>query len=262
MTQPNDQPQFDPYQASGGGMPFLEHLEELRKRLIWSALAVVVGAGGAFYFSDVLMEFIQKPMGGEPLHNMQVTGTFYAYLKVSLIAGVVAVLPFVFYQMWAFVAPGLYQREKAAIIPLLLISTILFGIGGAFCYLVVLPIAIQFLIGFGDGTITNYITIGSYINFAGLLILAFGFSFQLPIVSYFLGKMGVISASFLAKGRRYAFVIILIVGAIITPPDVITQLLLAGPIYLLYEISIIIVRVVQPKPRELLADDNEQPPGP
>ena len=247
MPEPNDQP----YESTFGSMPFLEHLEELRRRLIRCVIAVVIMAVAALYFSNELMHLIIKPMGDTPLHNIQVTGTFVAYMKVSLITGVVAALPIIFYQMWAFVAPGLYRREKSAILPLIFISTLLFAIGGVFCYMVVLPIALNFLIGFGGEEIIDTITISSYINFAGLMILAFGFSFQMPILAYFLGKMGIVSASFLGKGRRYAVVIILAVGAIITPPDVFSQVLLAVPLYFLYEISIIVVRIVQPKRKML-----------
>jgi sec-independent protein translocase protein TatC len=243
MVEPKDQPEDEPIGAETAAMPFLEHLEELRRRLIKAILGVVVCAGTAFYFSDKLIEFIKIPLGGVPLHNMQVTGTFYAYLKISMIAGVVGALPIIFYQAWRFIAPGLYKKERLTIIPLVVISTVLFLVGGGFCYLVVLPIALQFLIGFADDLIINYITIDSYISFAGLLILAFGFAFQLPILAYFLGKFGIITSGFLARGRRYAIVIILIVAAIITPPDVFTQVLLAIPLYALYEVSIIVVRV-------------------
>lgn len=252
MVGPNDQPLDDSEtkasETSFSAMPFLHHLEELRRRLIKAFLGIILGAGAAFYFSTEIMEFIKLPLSrldleGIELHNMQVTGTFYAYLKISLIAGIVATLPWVFYQAWSFVSPGLYQREKVMIFPLVLMSTILFLVGGGFCYVVVLPIALEFLLGFASDQITNVITIGSYISFAGLLLIAFGAGFQMPIIAYFLGKFGLVTADFLGKGRRYAFVIILIIGAIITPPDPLTQLLLALPMYLLYEISIIVVRV-------------------
>lgn len=247
MTEPKDQPSEltldQPKQAEQGSMPFLVHLEELRRRLIKAFLAVIVGSAVAFYFADQILEFIKIPLEGVPLHNMQVTGAFYAYLKISLFTGVVVALPFIFYQVWRFISPGLYSHEKVMMTPLVLISTILFLIGAGFCYLIVLPIALTFLIGFADEMIINYITIGSYISFAGLLMLAFGFGFQMPIVAYFLGRFGLISSKFLAKGRRYAFILILVVGAIITPPDVFTQVLLAVPLYLLYEVSIIVVRV-------------------
>jgi sec-independent protein translocase protein TatC len=259
MAEPLDQPET----SEGGGMPFLEHVEELRRRILKSLLAIVVCAVAAFYFSDELIRLIRIPLGDTQLHNMEVTGTFYAYLKISLITGVVAALPVIFYQMWMFVSPGLLKKERAMILPLVTVSTILFLIGGTFCFLVVLPIALKFLIGFGGGLIINYITIGSYISFAGLLLLAFGFGFQLPILAYLLGKMGIITSRFMAKGRRYAVVLILTVGAIITPPDVFTQVLLAVPLYLLYEISILVVRLTgarekpEPEPETSSVDKSE-----
>ncbi|RKX22904.1 MAG: twin-arginine translocase subunit TatC [Candidatus Zixiibacteriota bacterium] len=234
--------------AKKSSMGFLDHLEELRRCLIKSVLAVVLFSFVAFYFADYIMEFIKIPLQNKvELYNIAVTGSFYAYLKVSLICGFIASLPFNFYQMWSFVAPGLYKKEKLLIIPLVFFSTILFLIGASFCYVVVLPLSFAFLIGFSGDVIINTITIGSYISFVGLLLIAFGFGFQMPIVAYVLGKMGILSHEFLSKGRRYALVAILIVGAIITPPDVFTQFLLAIPLYILYEISIIIVKITVKK---------------
>ena len=152
--------------------------------------------------------------------------------------------------MWSFIYPGLYKREKIFIIPLVFFSTLLFLIGASFCYVVVLPLSFAFLIGFSGDVIINTITIGSYISFVGLLLIAFGFGFQMPIVAYVLGKMGVLSHEFLSKGRRYALIVILIVGAIITPPDVFTQFLLAIPLYILYEVSIIIVKYTAKKDKD------------
>lgn len=228
-------------------MPFLHHLEELRWRLFKSLIAIVVMAMVAFYFAGELIAFVKMPFGDTPLYNIQVTGTFYAYLKVALFAGVIAALPIIFYQLWSFISPGLYKREKAVILPMVAISTILFLIGAGFCFMVVLPIAFKFLMGFAAEIVQNTITIGSYIDFVGLLMLAFGFGFQMPIIAYFLGKLGLITPSFLSKGRRYAAPALLIIGALLTPPDVFTQVLLAAPMYLLYEISIIVVRVTQRK---------------
>ncbi len=238
-----------------GNMPFLEHLEELRRRLLKSIVIIVVMAVGSFYFSDHIVQFLKRPLGDVPLFNMEVTGTFYAYLKISLITGLVVSAPFVFYQLWSFVSPGLYQREKIVVLPLVLTSTALFIVGAGFCYLMVLPIAFKFLIGFSGDLVVNNITISSYISFTGLMMLAFGVCFQLPVAAYFLGKIGLINVRMLHKGRRYAIVIILIVGAILTPPDVFTQVLLATPLYALYEISILIVWLTgKKKKREVEAD--------
>jgi len=231
--------------GKNSSMPFLDHLEELRWRLIKSVAAVVLFSFVAFAFADQIIVFIRRPLGDVQLYNIAVTGTFYAYLQVSLIVGIFGALPITFYQLWAFVSPGLYKSEKKKVIPLVLISTILFLIGATFCFEIVLPVSFAFLIGFAGELIVNNITIGSYISFVGLLLMAFGFGFQLPMISYFLGKMGIVTSSFLAKGRRYAIVVFLILSAVITPPDVFTQFLLAVPLYILYEISIIVVKITQ-----------------
>lgn len=249
----------EPAAVAYSGMPFLKHLEELRVRLIKSILTIAVFSAVAFYFADQLLTLIQRPLDGIPLHNMQVTGAFYAYLKVSLFAGILAALPVIFYQLWMFISPGLYKHEKRLVLPLVATSTFLFLLGAGFCFLVVLPLSLKFLIGFAGEVIINYITIDSYISFAGLLLLAFGFGFQMPIVAFFLGKAGIISSSFLAKGRRYAVIIILIGAAVITPPDVFTQVLLAGPLYLLYEISIIVVKLSAERGREDEPEESEEP---
>ncbi|MEW5993318.1 MAG: twin-arginine translocase subunit TatC [Candidatus Zixiibacteriota bacterium] len=232
-----------PQLPESGSMPFLDHLEELRRRLLKSIAAVVLMSLVAFYFSDELMHFLVRPLGDVKLHVTEVTGSFYAYLKVSLVCGIVASTPIVFYQLWMFVAPGLYPQEKARVLPLVMVSTILFLIGAGFCYLVVLPFSLKFLIGFSGDLLSPIITVGSYLTFAGMLMLAFGVGFEMPVVAYFLGKIGVITPRFLSKGRRYAIVFILVLSAILTPtPDVATQLMLAGPLYLLYEISILVVK--------------------
>lgn len=242
---PLDQP-LEPIEPPrpAGEMPFLEHIEELRRRLLKSLLAVIVLAGASFYFSDEIVAFFIAPLGGVKLHVTEVTGSFSAYLKISLIAGIIAALPYIFYQLWAFVAPGLYEHEKRWVIPFILIATVLFLAGAGFCYYFVLPFALAFLIGFSGDLLSPIITVNSYISFSSMLLLAFGFSFEMPIIAFLLGKLGVITSGFLARGRRIAIVLILIASAVLTPtPDVVTQLLLAVPMYLLYETSIVVVRM-------------------
>jgi sec-independent protein translocase protein TatC len=245
----NDQDQQHPYEEEpkkGFSMPFLDHLDQLRNRLLKALLAVVLCAIVAFYFSDELFRLIVYPLGDTKLHVTEVTGSFYAYMKVSLITGVLAALPIVFYQMWSFISPGLYPEEKQHVFPLVAISTLLFMVGAGFCWFIVLPMSLEFLIGFSEDLLEPIITVGSYITFAGMLLLAFGFGFEMPVVAYFLGKVGILSSRFMGKGRRYAVVVILILAAILTPtPDVFTQLMLAGPLYLLYEISILLVRSIE-----------------
>jgi len=233
-------PQPDSDESS---MPFLHHLEELRWRLLKSFLAIVAASIAGFYFSDQIVKFMIAPLGDTKLYFTEVTGSFYAYLKLSLLTGVLAASPVVFYQLWAFVSPGLYNKEKMQVLPMVAISTFLFLAGAAFCYYAVLPYSLKFLINFSGDLLGPLITIGSYITFAGMLLLAFGICFQLPVAAYFLGRIGLISPAFLRKGRRYAVILILIFAAILTPtPDIATQLMLAVPLYVLYEFSIIIVR--------------------
>lgn len=242
---PLDQPTEDNQPTrKPGEMPFLEHLEELRKRLVLSVLIVLFFSAVAFVFSDELVAWFIAPLGGIKLHVTEVTGSFSAYLKICLFAGLGASLPFIFYQFWAFIAPGLYPKERKMVLPFIVVATLLFAAGAGFCYKYVLPFALQFMIGFADDLLSPIITVSSYISFSGMLLIAFGLSFELPVIAYLLGKLGVITSSFLARGRRVAIVVILLVAAILTPtPDIITQLLLAVPMYILYETSIIVVRL-------------------
>lgn len=230
-----------------GGNGFLDHLEELRWRLIKIIIGVFIAAAGALYFGEEIFAFVIRPLGDTELHVTAITGSFYSYITVSLFAGLFLVLPYVFYQLWAFVAPGLYRREARMILPAVFFSTILFLLGAAFCFYLVLPFAIQYLISFAGTVLTPIITVDSYLSFAGLMILAFGLGFNFPTIAYFLGKLGLVTARGLAKGRRIAVVAILFASAIITPPDIFTQLLLGAPLYLLYELSIVVVRWTESK---------------
>jgi len=236
----SDQPE-----ETGGrfsNMPFLEHLEELRKRLIRSIVALLIAAGGSFYFADHIVKFIIRPLGDTKLYVTEVAGSFTAYFKISLIAGMIVALPYIFWQLWSFISPGLYKREKLMILPIVLSSTVLFLLGAVFCYYVMLPITLNFLINFSGGLITPIITVSSYISFISMLILGFGAGFQLPIVAYVLGKFGIVSARGLSKARRYAIVVLLFLAAFLTPtPDVFTMMVMFVPLYALYEISILIV---------------------
>jgi len=229
--------------TSSGSMSFLNHLEELRWRMLKSFVAVVIASLAAFYFRVQIFDFLVIPLGGTKLHVTEVTGSFYAFLKVSLVVGILAATPVVFYQLWSFISPGLYREEKGAVLPLVAVSTVLFLSGASFCYYIVLPFSLKFLIGFSGDLFSPIITVGSYLTFTSMLLMAFGFGFEIPVVGYFFGRVGMLSSSFMAKGRRYAVVLILVAAAILTPtPDVATQMMLAGPLYLLYEITIVIVR--------------------
>jgi len=246
----NEQIEESPEEPKRSSMPFLDHIEELRWRLIKSIIIIAVMGGVSFGFADYVFKFVTMPLGDVNLHFTEITGSFYAYLKVSFIAGLFAASPIVLYQLWKFIGPGLYPGEKRAVLPMVLFSTLLFLIGAGFCFFIVLPFALDFLINYGEEVMTPIITVSSYVSFAGLLLIAFGIAFQLPVVGYFLGSIGVISSRFLSKGRPYAAVSILIGAAVLSPPDIFTQVLLAGPLYLLYEITIVIVKMTGKKKEE------------
>jgi sec-independent protein translocase protein TatC len=238
------EPEFSPKK---GEMPFLSHMEELRWCIIKSLAAVFIAGMVSFIFADHTLRFLIFPLGETKLHFTDITGSFYAYLKVSFFCGIVASSPIIIYQVWKFIAPGLYARERKVVVPLVSVSSFLFLIGAAFSFFVVLPLAISFLVGYGEGLLTPIITVSSYISFAGFSLLGFGLAFQLPIVGYFMARLGLITAAKLSHARPYALVVMLAAAAILTPPDVFTQLLLAGPLYLLYEVTIVIVRITSRK---------------
>jgi sec-independent protein translocase protein TatC len=227
--------------------PFLDHLEELRWRLIKSIIAITVGAVIAFFFSDYLFKILWYPLHQAApelkIHYFRVTEGFTTRLKLSIVAGAAVASPVVFYQAWKFVLPGLYQREVKMIMPIVFASTFFFFLGVVFCYLVLLPFGLSFFYTQAPEGTEPTLMMSDYLGFILTLILSFGVVFELPVVSYFLGRIGILTSSFLARGRRYAVIIIAVVAAVITPPDFISQLGVGIPLYILYEISIIIVRL-------------------
>lgn len=241
-------------------MPLLDHLIELRRRLIYSVLSVVVLFGICYYFSEHIYAFLVKPladitaeMGGE--RRMIYTAlqeAFFTYVKVAFFAAAFLAFPVIASQIWIFVAPGLYKSEKKAFLPFLIATPILFFLGGAFVYYFVIPVAWKFFLSFetaGGGTsplpIQLEAKVDEYLSLVMQLIFAFGLCFQLPVACTLLGRAGIISSDGMKSKRRYAIVIAFIVAAILTPPDVISQIGLAMPTILLYEISIVAVRMIE-----------------
>jgi sec-independent protein translocase protein TatC len=220
-------------------MSFLEHLEELRWRILKSLAAVVVASIIAYFFSERLQALLTKPI--PPDVQMIFTtpaGAFLVRIKIALIFGLAGSLPVVFYQAWQFVFPGLLESEVKMVSVLVLAATACFLLGAAFALFVILPLGLRFLFSFQTNQLVPMPDIGSYIGFAGRLFLAFGVVFQLPLVSFILSKMGILTPAFMRRQRRYAIVIIFIGAAILTPPDVVTQVMLAIPLVLLYEFSV------------------------
>ena len=225
-------------------MPFLDHLEELRWRIIKSLISVVILTIAAFAVSDYVLNWLLLPAENVnvplSLQVLKVQAVFVIKLEIALIVGVILSLPVILYQIWAFIAPGLHDSEKKYIWPLIFFSMLSFMVGGAFAYFVIIPYTLDFFLGLAPANVANNIAIDFYFGFLLRLILVFGVVFELPVLSVILSRLGLISPSFLRKYRRHAIVIFFIAAAILTPPDPTTQVLLAVPLVLLYEVTIFI----------------------
>ena len=226
-------------------LPIAQHLLELRRRLVWSAMAVLITTGAAFAFHQQILELLMEPAQGftdipnqRPIYT-DITEFLGVAMKASLLVGLFGALPFVLYQVVMFVAPGLTGKEKRYLYSLLPLSLLAFAAGAAFGYRIVFPPAVDFLLDFGSDIADPYIRIGTYVNLMLSLLFWMGVVFETPVVLFFLSKIGVVTPEFLARHRRYAVVIAFILGAMITPTfDPINQSLVALPIIALYEISI------------------------
>ena len=224
------------------------HLAELRKRLAISVSVIVVFAFIAFAFNQQIIAFAKAPLmgvvNGDPFIGG--IGIFFTALKISIFTGFLFSLPVVFFQLWGFIAPGLYDNEKKYVVPFVTVSTFMFLLGAAFAYWVVIPLGFKFLWMFA-GNLVNFLqTLDEYVGIFTKILFGFGVAFELPVVLFFLGVLGLITDKSLRDFFGYAVLIIFVFAALLTPPDVITQLLMAGPLILLYIISIFIVRIVNP----------------
>ena len=236
--------------------PFISHLEELRKRLVYCAITAGCGFVVAYvFFREKLFQLLIAPLKevmpeGDQLIFTNLPEMFFAELKVAFIAGLLAAAPVIFYQLWMFVAPGLYQKEKKHVIPFAISSTILFVGGGLFGYFVVFPFGFKFFIGFSNEYVKALPKVKEYLSFSMKLLLAFGFVFELPVVIFFLSKIGIVTPEILRKKRKYAILLTFALAAILTPPDVITQCMMAGPLIILYEIGIFVSMLAKKKKEE------------
>ena len=232
--------------------PFLNHLGELRKRLIYCAIAIGVGFIASYAFSEDLFKLLIIPLknhlpGDDRLIFTNLPEMFLTYLKTAFLSGTLLASPFIFYHLWMFIAPGLYKNEKKYVIPFVSISTILFVGGSLFGYFIVFPFGFKFFLGYANDYIQALPSVKQYFSFAIKLLFAFGIVFELPVVIFFLSKMGLVTADFLKKNRKYAILMTFTLGAILTPPDIITQCMMAGPLIILFEVGIIIAKISEKK---------------
>ena len=235
--------------------PFLAHLEELRNRLIVCAIAIGIGFVISYIFSKQLFSFLILPLtevlpADSHLIFTNLPEMFIAYIKVALIAGIILAMPVVFYELWMFLAPALYRREKGYLIPFVLFSSILFLVGSLFGYFVVFPYGFKFFIGFATEDIQALPSVKQYFSFTIRLLLAFGLVFELPVVVFFMTKIGLITPDSMKRFRKFAILSSFILSAILTPPDVATQIMMALPIIILYEVSILISKGIYRKKKE------------
>jgi len=230
-------------------MTIVEHLEELRRRLLLAFAALGAGSVVGFLFVDRVLDFLVRTIGVDRIVFFAPAEALFVRLKIALFIGVFIGLPVILYQLWAFVAVGLTQSERRMVLMLLPPSLALFMLGAAFGLFVIMPIGIRVLLSYQTQTLQPLLAIGPTLSFVMAFVLAFGGVFQVPIVVVFLARMGVVSPATLASTRRYAIVVIVILAAVLTPgTDVVSQLLMAVPTYLLYELSIWMARLVAPKP--------------
>jgi sec-independent protein translocase protein TatC len=238
-------------------MGFLDHLEELRKRIIHSIIAVAVGFGASWGFRERIYNFMQRPIMEalhknnlpEKLNYLNPTDPFNLYLKIAALAGLFLTSPYVLYQVWMFISPGLYRREKRYVVPFMISTIALFVGGGYFGYRIVYPRALDFLIGFGH-QMQPMITVGEYTQLFLSIVLGMGLIFEMPILVFFLSFMGIMSPGFMIKNFRYAIMIIFIIAAIVTPtPDALNMCIFAAPMLGLYGLSIGVAWLVHPEQR-------------
>ena len=240
------------------------HIADLRKRLVISSIAFGIAFFACFAVYQPILDWMMVPVEAV-LHNeskmvaIEVQETFFTAIKVAFFTGFLVSLPVILWQLWLFLAPGLYDNEKKLLVPFVLGATIMFLIGAAFAYYVVVPFGFDFLVNFGNSVVTVMPSIGKYVSFFTKLLFGFGIAFELPVFTFFLAIIGLVDDKMLKDFFKYAVVLIFILSALLTPPDVITQFLMAGPLIILYGASIYIAKVFNPADKE--EDEDEEKLG-
>lgn len=260
LQPPNQQ---EPSREQLSAMGFLQHLEELRRRLIYCILSVMVGFGACWYWSDKIFRWMQRPiLDALARHQMDQhlvytnpTEPFNIYLKVGLVAGIFVSVPFILYQIWAFIAPGLYKNERRYVLPFMFSTIGLFAAGGFFGYRLVYPAALDFLVGYAGTDMRPMITITEYMDLFMTIMLGLGAVFELPIIVFFLALFGIVSAGWMWRNLRYSILVIFIIAAILTPTtDIMNMCVFAAPMIVLYLLSIGIAWFVHPIQRKKRAE--------
>ena len=247
-------------------LPLTAHLQELRKRLILSFIAVGIGFVFCYTFSDTLFGLLAAPLlkvmpRGGSLIFISVAEAFFTYMKVGFIGGLILTSPFVLYQIWAFVAPGLYRHEKRYVVPFVSLGSFFFALGIFFAYYVALPMGFKFLLGYATDFIKPMPNMKEYLSFSIKFLLIFGLVFEFPVALLLLTRIGVVEARTLARHRKYAILLIFIFAAVVTPPDIISQILMALPLMALYEVSILLARLFGRKKRESASEEKAATEG-
>lgn len=244
-------------------MTLRDHFRELRKRFFYAFLCAVAGFSVCYPFAKEISEVLLQPLilampKGTSFIYTTPAEAFFTELKIAFVAGIFVTSPLIFYQIWAFVAPGLYKEEKMYVLPVSFFSAAFFIGGGLFCYLVVFPLAFAFFMSYSTGFLQAMLAISSTLSFVLQLLLAFGLVFELPLFVFFLARLGIVTADMMRKFRRYAILVMVIVAAILTPPDVMSQTLMAGPLLILYELSIFIAALFGKKKAVAEEQDEEE----
>lgn len=252
-------------------LPFTTHLEELRKRLIISIVTWVIGFFASYTQAERIFQFIAEPVRralpkGSSLVFITPIEPFFTYMKIAALTGFILALPVILWQVWTFVSPGLYSKEKRFAIPFVLASCLCFAFGTYFGFTYVYPKVFTFLIWFGTNTgdINAMLSMGAYLSLSIKLLTAFGVIFELPIVIFFLARMGVVDHKWLAKQRKYMLIVAFAIGALLTPPDVFSQCAVAIPFIILYEVGIVVARIFGKKKESEEGEEaaEAQPPAP
>ncbi|MEE9434816.1 MAG: twin-arginine translocase subunit TatC [Sphingorhabdus sp.] len=249
-----------PEQIDGSRMPLLDHLIELRKRLLWSFVALAIAFGVSFYFAKPIFAVLVQPLleaGQGRIIYTKIFEAFFVEIKVAFFSAIMVAFPVFATQLWRFVAPGMYKKEQRAFLPFLLMTPVLFTLGACMAYFVAMPVALEFLLSFsGDvGGVNQEALPGvdNYLSFVTTFIFGFGISFLLPLLLILLEKAGIVTLEQLRAGRRYSIVGAFVLAAVLTPPDVVSQLLLAIPLCLLYEAALVFIWITRKRTAKLEA---------